>query len=53
MCSDRQLFALGTNGRTGRPRAGLHITAAPQIGCDTPRCTALAFCGECVGGRPE
>jgi len=45
MCSDRQLFALGTNGRTGGQCAGLHITAAPQIVCDTARCTALAFWG--------
>jgi hypothetical protein len=28
--SDRQLFAVGTNGRTGGQCAGLHITAAPQ-----------------------
>ena len=32
ICSDRHLFALGTNGRTGRQCADLHITAGPQIG---------------------
>jgi len=30
MCLDRQLFVLGTNGRTGRQCAGLQITATPQ-----------------------
>jgi len=29
------------------------VTATTQIGCDTPNCTALAFCRECLGGRPE
>jgi len=53
MFSDRQLFALYTNGSTGRPCAGLHITAAQQIACDTPSCTALAICRECLGHRPE
>jgi len=47
------LFGLGTNGRTGRQCASMHITAAQQIGCDTARCTVLAFCVECVEGRPE
>ena len=26
--------------KNGRPCSILHITAAPQIGCDTPSCTA-------------
>jgi len=30
MCSDLQLFALGTSGRTVGQCAGLHITATPQ-----------------------
>jgi len=53
MCSDLQLFALGTTGRTGRACAGLHITAAPLIYCDTASCNALAFFMECVESQPE
>jgi hypothetical protein len=34
MCSDWQLFALGTNGRTVGPCTGLHKTAVPQMSCD-------------------
>jgi len=41
------------NGSTGRACAGLHITAAPQIGCDIASCTALTFCWECLHGGPE
>jgi len=53
MCSDSQLFEHSTNERTGPACAGLNFTAAPQIGCDTARCTLVAFCRECLEGRPE
>jgi len=50
---DRQLFALGTNVRTGQACAGLNFTSAPQIECDTASCIVVAFFRECLEGRPE